>query len=65
MLTGGTRSADVTTETSVELLKMTRADYDRTRSENPQLAMELLEVITIGQANRVRSLSDSLARALD
>ncbi len=65
MLTGGTRSADVTTETSVELLKMTRADYDRARSENPQLAMELLEVITIGQANRVRSLSDSLARALD
>ncbi|NNE95385.1 MAG: cyclic nucleotide-binding domain-containing protein, partial [Acidimicrobiales bacterium] len=64
MLTGGPRTADVVAETDVRVLKLTRQEYEVAKRDRPDLAFQLDEFIMVSQAERVRSLSDSLDRAL-
>jgi CRP-like cAMP-binding protein len=64
LITGGTRSAEVIADTDVDALSITVERYGELRRTSPELAFELHEFIMLVQAERVRSLSLSLADAL-
>ena len=62
LVTGAARSAEIVAETTVEALDLSAGDYTRLRRNSPHLAFELHEYIMRGQAARVVSLSEGVAR---
>ncbi|MEZ5341436.1 MAG: cyclic nucleotide-binding domain-containing protein [Acidimicrobiales bacterium] len=58
------RSAQITADTDVELLVITRVEYQRLRTEHPALALELQDFILRELADRTVSLSQFLSHEL-
>lgn len=63
LITGGQRSAEVIAETDVFALWLSNERYQELRSQEPDLIFVLHEFIMRGQAARMISLSDGLARS--
>ena len=63
-VSGSPRSADVAADTDVELLALSRADYDELRRDDPDAAAELLHLIVGTLADRLASLSDRHTRSM-
>lgn len=64
LITGGTRSADIVADSDVDALMITVEQYSDLRRVDTELAFELHELILKVQAERVRSMTLSLADAL-
>jgi SulP family sulfate permease len=62
LVTGGVRTAEVVAETDATVLWLPVERYAELRRDSPHLAFELHEFIMRGQAARVESLSEGLAR---
>lgn len=64
LLSGAARTAGVIAESDVAVLEVTAADYERLRSDQPGLAIELQDCLLNELAHRSVSLSEHLSRAL-
>ena len=53
-------SADVYTQTDVELLIMTRTDFDRISASNPTLTAQVMQSIAVAIATRLRHTNSDL-----
>jgi CRP-like cAMP-binding protein len=53
-------SADVYAQTDVELLVMTRTDFDRISASNPTLTAQVMQSIAIAIATRLRHTNSDL-----
>lgn len=58
------RSADAVAEDNVELLELSRADYERLAAERPDILGRIFVNLSIHQSRRMRALTDELAAAL-
>ncbi len=54
---GGTRTADVITDTEAEILALSRARFDELATQRPELALELQDLLLGRLANRVANTS--------
>ncbi len=63
-ITGGERTAQVTADTPVVAVALTRARYEELLEERPKLVIELQSYMLKGQAGRITSISEGLARSL-
>lgn len=64
LLSGSVRSAGVIAETDVVALEVSTTDYERLRSDTPELALEVQDLLLHELAGRSVSLSEHLSRAL-
>jgi SulP family sulfate permease len=63
LIIGGLRTAEIVAETDATVMWLSVERYGELRRESPHLAFELNEFIMRGQAARVVSLSEGLARS--
>lgn len=63
-ITRGERTAQVEADTPVQALAMTRTRYEELLEHDPKLVIELQEYMLKGQADRISSISEGLARSL-
>jgi SulP family sulfate permease len=59
------RSADVLTDTAVEIGSITRTEFEELRRDQPEVVAEVLADIAITLSERTASVSSALVRALD